>query len=86
MIVSVVESNPIQICFTENRKLIFGGFLIRHCLKVSLSRKLILSQFSQKKSIFFMKIKQKLENRKQKEKTKILNMICLLHIYFKSCL
>jgi len=51
-----------------------------YCLKLSLSKKLILSQFSQKEiTIFFMKTKTKIE----KQKKKILPTVCLPLTYFK---
>ena len=58
---------------------------MRHCLKVSLSKKLILSQFSQKEiTIFFFLNENKNKKLKNiKKKKKILATVCLPLTYFK---
>jgi len=67
-----------SICFLKAGKYSWWISYEIYCLKVSLSKKLILSQFPQKEiTIFFMKTKTK--NRKRK----ILPTVCLPHTYFK---
>jgi len=70
MIIPIIQSNPknlMSICFIESRDLV--TFLKTYCLKVSLSKKLILSQFSQKRNHNFHFFKWK-QNWKQKQKRK----------------
>jgi len=58
-----------SICFIESREIFLWISYETYCLKVSLSKKLILSQFSQKEiTIFLMKTKtKKLKNKRTKK-------------------
>ena len=84
MIIPISESNPknpISTCFIERREIFLWISYETYCLKVSLSKKLILSQFSQKEITFsFMKTKTKIEKHK---KEKNLPTVCLPLTYFK---
>jgi len=53
----------------------------RYCLKVSLTKKLILSQFSQKEITIFLNEKKKTKNKNRERK--ILPIVCLPHTYFR---
>jgi len=57
MIIPITESNPknpMSICFIESREIFFGISYETYCLKVPLSKNLILSQFSQKEITIFL--------------------------------
>jgi len=76
MIIPISESNPknpISICFIESREIFLWISYETYCLKVSLSKKLILSQFSQKEITFLFFLNEnknkKLKNRKKKNST-----------------
>ena len=79
----IKSQNPMSICFIESREIFLWISYETYCLKVSLSKKLILSQFSQKEiTIFLWKQKQKLKNTKRKKKY-ILPTVCLPLTYLK---
>ena len=63
-----------SICFIESREIFLWISYETYCLKVSLNKKLILSQFSQKEiTIFYFFLNEnknkKLKNRKKKNST-----------------
>ena len=62
MIIPISESNPknpMSICFIESREIFLYISYETYCLKVSLSKKLIISQFSQKEIIIFFFVNEK---------------------------
>ena len=54
MIIPIIESNPKIQCQIEKGKYFWWISYETYCLKVPLSKKLILSQFSQKEIIIFL--------------------------------
>ena len=57
--------NPMSISFIENMEIFLVDFLWDILFKISLSKKLLLSQFSQKEITIFFKWKQKQKRKKK---------------------
>ena len=66
----IKSQNPISICYIESKEIFLWISYETYCLKVSLSKKLILSQFSQKEITIYFFLNEnknkKLKNRKKK--------------------